>query len=180
MRQVGAEVVVLGSGGARQIPDDEPRPEALAQLRESLALAAEEAGHAGIELALEHLNRGECNVFNTLQECQEFIRQYQIDGLRLVADLHHLELEHEPLESVETAARLLAHVHVADGGRRAPGSGGYDYPGFMATLRRIGYDRRISAECSWNDLASEADAALAYMRRAWDESAAAAGNNGGA
>src|SRR5215218_8155881 len=149
MVQLGGAVVVPGSGGARRIPEHMPREQALDQLADSLALAADEAGRAGIELALEHLNRGECNVFTSLAECQSFIEQRGVAGLRLLADLHHLELEREPIDHVIPAAPLLAHVHVADGGRRAPGLGGYDYPGFMAALHEVGYDRRISAECMW-------------------------------
>ena len=171
MTRVGGVVVVLGSGGARRIPDEMPRAQALDQLADALAVAAEEAGRAGIELALEHLNRGESNVFNTLGECRSFIEERGLDGLRLLADLHHLELEHEPLDEVAAAAPLLAHVHVADGGRRPPGNGGYDYDGFMRTLRRIGYDRRISVECSWVDLQAAAAGALRYMRERWDASA---------
>ncbi len=167
MKQVGGEVAVLGSGGARQIPEDMPRDLALDQLHEALAIAADEARQAGIDLALEHLNRGESNVFNTVRECQAFIEDRRIDGLRVLADLHHLELEQESLGAVAAAARLLAHVHVADRGRRAPGIGGYDYAGFMRTLHEIGYDRRISAECSWQDLQSEAPAAAEFMRRSW-------------
>lgn len=171
MVQMGGVVVVLGSGGARRIPDGMPRDVALDQLAESLRLAADEATQAGIELALEHLNRGECNVFNRIDECQAFIEERGLSGLRLLADLHHLELEHESTDSVLAAAPLLAHAHVADGGRRAPGNGGYDYAGFMQALNATGYDRRISAECSWQDLAAEAPGALAYMRTAWEERA---------
>src|SRR6266498_2016742 len=169
MVQLGGAVVVLGSGGARRIPEGMPREQALDQLADSLALAADEAGRAGIELVLEHLNRGECNVFISVAECQSFIEQRGLTGLRLLADLHHLELEHEPLDNVIAAAPLLAHVHVADGGRRAPGVGGYDYAGFMHALHSIGYDRRISAECSWEALEAQAAGALAFMRRQWDQ-----------
>jgi D-psicose/D-tagatose/L-ribulose 3-epimerase len=168
MVQVGGTVVVLGSGAARAIPDGLPRDRALDQLADVLAMAADEAAHAGIDLALEHLNRSESNVFTSVQECRSFIEERGLVGLRLLADLHHLELEHEPLEAVAMAAALLVHVHVADGGRRAPGNGGYDYDGFMETLRRIGYDRRISVECKWEDLQGEAPRALQYMRKRWE------------
>jgi sugar phosphate isomerase/epimerase len=167
MARLGGAVCVLGSGGARRLPDELPRAQALDQLADALRIAADEAGRAGIELALEHLNQKECNVFNTVAECQAFIQERDIAGLRLLADLHHLELEHEPLEAVVAAAPLLAHVHVADGGRRAPGVGGYNYAGFMAALRSIGYDRRISAECAWEDLDTQAADSLAYMRQQW-------------
>jgi len=168
MAQLGGAVVVLGSGGARRIPEGMPRQQALDQLAESLALAADEAGRAGVELALEHLNQNECNVFTSVAECQAFIEQRGLAGLRLLADLHHLELECEPLAHVVAAAPLLAHVHVADGGRRAPGLGGYDYAGFMAALHNVGYDRRISAECSWENLEEQATGALEFMRAQWN------------
>ncbi|HWQ16015.1 MAG TPA: TIM barrel protein [Roseiflexaceae bacterium] len=171
MAALGAAVVVLGSGGARRLPDDMPRERALDQLTGSLALATEEAGRAGLELALEHLNRTECNVFTTVAECHAFIRERGLEGLRLLADLHHLELEREPAANVVAAAPLLAHAHVADGGRRHPGTGGYDYAGFMRALRQAGYDARISAECIWESLEEQAAPALEYMRRQWEASA---------
>jgi D-psicose/D-tagatose/L-ribulose 3-epimerase len=167
MVQLGAPVVVLGSGGARRIPEGMPRDQALDELAESLALAADEATQAGITLVLEHLNQAECNVFTSLAECQTFINERGLKGLALLADLYHLEVEHESFAAVSAAAPLLRHVHVADGGRRAPGMGGYDYAGFMATLHAIGYDQRISAECGWDNLAEQAPAALEFMRRSW-------------
>jgi sugar phosphate isomerase/epimerase len=169
MAQLGAPVAVLGSGGARRIPDGMPRAQAFGGLAEALALAGDEAARAGVGLALEHLNRGECNVFTTLDECRAFVQERGLAGVGVLADLHHLELEREPFASVTSAAPLLLHVHVADGGRRAPGMGGYDYAGFMAALHKIGYDRRISAECTWENLADQAAGALDFMRRSWQE-----------
>ncbi len=89
--------------------------------------------------------------------------------MRLLADLYHLELEREPLDHVAAAAPLLAHVHVAGGERRAPNVAGYNYSGFMSTLHAIGYDRRISAECGWDDLEAQAAGALAFMREQWED-----------
>ncbi len=168
MVRLGAEVVVLGSGGARRIPEGFPREQGLDQLAVSLALALDEASRAGITLALEHLNRDETNTFNSIAESKEFIQARGLKGLRLLADLHHIELEHEPMTDVVDAASLLAHVHVADGGRRPPGSGGYAYAGFMQALHQAHYDRRISAECIWEDLSAQAAGALDYMRRTWE------------
>ncbi len=168
MVALGGVVAVLGSGAARRIPDDLPRATALDGLADALALAGEEAARAGITLALEHLNRSECNVFNSVAECQTFIVERGLQGVHLLADLHHLALEHEPFANVTAAAPLLAHVHVADGGRRAPGGGGYAYAEFMQAVRAAGYDARISAECGWDDLAAEAPAALAFMQAQWE------------
>ncbi len=143
MVQVGGAVVILGSGAARRIPEGMPREQALHQLA------------------------AETNVFTSLAECQTFIQERGLAGLQLLADLHHLELEREPLAHVVAAGPLLAHVHVAGGGRRAPDVPGYDYPGFMAALHAAGYDRRISAECSWENLEAQAAEALLFMRQHW-------------
>lgn len=167
MAHLGAQVVVLGSGAARHIPEGYPRSDALDQLADALSLASDEAARAGIELALEHLNTKESNVFTTLAESQEFIERRGLSNARLLVDLHHLELENEPFEHVIAAAPLIAHVHVADGGRGAPGVGGYDYAGFMKAVRATGYDRRISAECSWTNLGEQAAPSLAFMRAQW-------------
>ena len=167
MAELGAAVVVLGSGAARRIPDEMPRDRALAQLSEALALATAAAEAAGLALALEPLNRTECNVFLTLAESQAFVAERHLAGLRLLADLYHIEMENEPLSDVVAAASLLAHVHVADTGRRAPGTGQYPYARFMDALRSAGYDRRISAECKWEDLRAQAPQALQFMRERW-------------
>lgn len=172
MVQLGGAVVVLGSGAARRLPADMPRAQALDQLAEALALAADEAERAGITLALEHLNRGETNVGTSLAECQALLERRELAGLRLLADLYHLEVEREPLAHVAAAAPLLAHVHVAGGGRRAPDVPGYDYAGFMAVLQAAAYDARISAECGWEDLEAQAAGALAFMRQSWQPRAA--------
>lgn len=168
MRQLGGDVVVLGSGGARRIPDGMDRAAALDQLADSLAIAADEAGAAGIDLVLEHLNQKECNVFNTIAEGQAFIAERGLHNLKLLADIFHLEVEQEPLANVTAAGSLLLHVHVAGGGRRSPDTPGYDYAGFMDAVRATGYDRRISAECGWDDLHAQAPTALAYMRAQWE------------
>ena len=104
MVRLGAPVVVLGSGGARRIPDGTQREQGLDQIAESLTLVLEEANRAGIVVALEHLNRSETNTFNSIAESQAFIAQRGLAGLKLLADLHHIEMEHEPLANVLASA----------------------------------------------------------------------------
>ncbi len=165
MAALGASVAVLGSGGARRIPEGYPRDLALDQLADALGLAGDLAARAGVALAIEPLNRGECNVFCTLAETRGFIAARGLRGLSLLADLYHIEVEREPLSEVVAAGPLIVHVHTAGGGRRSPAVPGYNYSGLLAALAQIGYDARVSAECSWTDLAAEAPAALAAMMR---------------
>ncbi len=172
MASLGAQIAVLGSGGARKIPDGFSREFAMTQMPDSVAVILDEAHRSGITLALEHLNRGETNTFNSVAESYDFLATGQLaaKGMRILVDLFHLEVEHESLEVVTTAAPLIAHVHVAGGGRRAPDVAGYDYAGFMRALRKVGYNARISAECSWENLEAQAEGSLAYMRKCWEES----------
>lgn len=171
MASLGAEVAVLGSGAARAIPDGWPRERALDQIAEAFAVVGEESRRAGITIALEHLNKRECNVFNTVAEGHAFLIERGLGDIQVLADLYHLELEQEPHAHVAAVGDRLVHVHTAGGGRGAPDIPGYDYAGFAATLRRMGYDARISAECSWSDLAAQAPGALAFMRAGWDAAA---------
>ncbi|HEY3289888.1 MAG TPA: sugar phosphate isomerase/epimerase family protein, partial [Anaerolineae bacterium] len=153
---LGGQVVVLGSGGARRIPAGYPRETGLSQIEQGLTIALEEANRAGITLALEHLNRAETNTFNSIAESRDMLMNSHLarHGMRLLADLYHIEKEHETLDVIATVGPLLAHVHVAGGERRSPDVSGYDYAGFMQSLHHIGYDQRISAECSWENLSA--------------------------
>ena len=169
MAALGAAIAVLGSGAARRVPDGWSRERALDQLADALALAGEEADRCGITLALEHLNRQECNVFNTVGECATFLRDRRLHHVYLLADLYHIEIEREPLDAVAAAMPRIVHVHVAGGGRHPPDTPGYDYAGFMHVLRNAGYNARISAECAWENLAAQAPVALAFMRAQWTE-----------
>ena len=170
MARLGGQVVVLGSGGARKIPDGFSREAAMGQMAESVAVVLEEANRVGITLALEHLNRGETNTFNSVAESRDFVNSTGLadKGMRLLVDLFHIEVEHEPLDVIASVGALIAHVHVAGGGRRAPDVAGYDYTGFMRALHAVGYDKRISAECSWENLEAQAVESLAYMRERWE------------
>ena len=49
-------------------------------------------------------------------------------------------------ESLIRAGDRVAHVHVADSNREAPGHGHIDFRGFVETLTKTGYDRFYSAE----------------------------------
>lgn len=161
---VGGETIVFGSGGARNIPDRFPREEAEAQLEEFLHMCADKAGAAGIQIAIEPLNRRESNILNSVEEADEMAKRVNRPEIAVLADFYHLMEEREPFEAIENCGNRLIHVHVADTGRLYPGSGRYDYPRFYEALYEAGYDRRISVECNWNDFAAETKPAIAFLR----------------
>jgi len=162
--QLGVRVMVFGSGAARSVPKGFPLEQAQTQLREVLLLAGDVAGRYGIIIAIEPLRRAETNQINRVSEALALARSLQHPHVRVVADLWHMYEENEPLSDILETKDYLAHVHVADSGRRAPGTGSFDYDTFFAHLRTIGYTGRVSIECKWSDFEQESHCALAYLR----------------
>jgi hypothetical protein len=68
VQAVGGELVVFGSGGARNIPDGFSRDAAWQQLIDFLRMAADECDKSGVTIAIEPLNRKESNVINSVAE----------------------------------------------------------------------------------------------------------------
>ena len=161
---LGGQIVVFGSGNARNIPNGFPIEEAHIQLAEFLDVAADAANRYGLKIAIEPLNRKESNIINSVAEALELAIAVGRPEVRVLADLYHIDEEREPLSHVADAALWLLHAHTADTGRYRPGSGSYDNLGFIRTLLNMGYDGRMSVECKWNDFASEAPLALEFLR----------------
>jgi len=165
IKRIGADTVVFGSGRSRRIPEDFSREKAEQQIVEFLQTAAEKADPWGITIAIEPLNTKECNILNTVAEAAAMAEQVNRAPVQVLADLYHMQMDDEPLENVLAAGPRLQHIHVADRGRRAPGTGSYPYGKFADLVRKAGYDRRVSVECRWNDFAAEADKAVQFLRR---------------
>lgn len=165
--QLGGRLVVFGSGGARRVPEGYSSEAARTELIEFLRSAAEAAEPHGITIAVEPLNKRETNIIHTIAEGVSLAEQTACGNVAGLADTYHMDAEGEPAETLIPFAARLAHVHVADTGRLAPGTGGYDYSRLRRCLDAGGYSGRISIECKWNDFLTEAPQALAILRRAW-------------
>lgn len=161
---IGAKVVVFGSGKARMVPDGFDRDVAEAQLVDFLQLAANEADEHDLTVVIEPLNRRESNILNSVAEGATLAERVERSSIRTLADFYHIEEESEPLDNLIAHKDQLAHVHVADTGRRAPGTGSYPYTEFVQKLRDADYDGMVSIECRWEDFATEAAPANAFLR----------------
>jgi sugar phosphate isomerase/epimerase len=129
------------------------RAEALALLHEALAELGDYARSHGVTLLYEPLNRYETNLLNTLGEATAFLRPLSAHGVRLLADLFHMNIEEVDLgDALREAAPVLGHVHLVDSNRRAAGLGHLDYAPISAALHDIGYEGYLSAEAlPWPD-----------------------------
>ncbi|MDL2228910.1 sugar phosphate isomerase/epimerase [Treponema sp. OttesenSCG-928-L16] len=164
--ETGVEIIVLGSSGAKNIPEAFPYDKAAAQLEELLHHLQGIAAPLGITIVLEPLNREESNFVITAEEALGIVLQAGEDNIKLLIDYYHMRMENENPSIVQEAAGYLYHTHIAaKNGRTLPKAGdGEDYGDFISRLKKAGYDRRISVEGFSNNVASDLEASLALFR----------------
>ena len=168
--QLGTKTLVFGSGGARNVPDGFSRDAARGQILAFLRVSMPFAEKAGVTLVAEPLNKGECNILNSVAEAMTYVREVDHPNFKCLVDSYHFWLEHEPLKNLEAAMGSIHHVHVADEqGRVAPGiSGNSDYRKFFRVLKAGGYDGPISVEAK--GVTPEIyESTLAYLKQEWAE-----------
>jgi sugar phosphate isomerase/epimerase len=163
VKQIGADTIVFGSGGARTIPEGFSREEAEEQIFTFLDLAADYAEPLGLTIVIEPLNKKESNIFNSVPEAVKFARKINRKSIQVLADFYHMDEEQEPLQNIVTMKEYVKHIHVADTGRLAPGTGQYPYQAFTNSLKRANYSGRVSIECGWHDFENEAARAREYL-----------------
>jgi sugar phosphate isomerase/epimerase len=167
MNRAGAEIVVFGSGWARNIPEGWERSRGEDQFLTALSWCADALEGSGVTLVIEPLNCKESNIANSVQEGVRFAEQVNRKQIKVLADFYHMDEENEPLETLRVHGAWLAHIHVADSGRKNPGSGSYDYAAFFGHLKAIGYNDMVSAECSVDDPDGGRRQSLDFMRATW-------------
>lgn len=164
--QVGINIIVFGSGGSRQVPAGWDHARATDQLVRFLGRVGPWAADQGVTLVLEPLNRDETNIVNTLDEGLAIVQAVNAPGVRLLADLYHMLREEETPEALRRAGRWLSHTHLAEKANRTPpGIAGDDFRPFLAVLKEIGFDDRMSLECRWENLPAQLAPAAGELRR---------------
>jgi sugar phosphate isomerase/epimerase len=81
----------------------------------------------------------------------------------VLADFYHMDEEKEPLDNIVAAKDLVKHIHVADTGRLAPGTGTYPYQNFVQCLARANYNDLVSIECNWINIETEVFQAKKFL-----------------
>jgi sugar phosphate isomerase/epimerase len=163
--RVGIKCIVFGSGAARKIPTGFSRARADEQFVGFLKSIAPLAEHAGVAIAIEPLNAGECNFINTLQEAAEAAKAWGKPGIGLVADTYHMGFANEGPDTLRTIGEHLLHFHVAEHPyRRFPGADGQSYRAYFEVLGEIDYQGDISVECRWEHFAEESKQAITNLR----------------
>jgi sugar phosphate isomerase/epimerase len=144
---LGAKIVTLTPTACMKIkPEVEIEQEwawAVAGARE----AAQYALDHGVRLALEPWNRYESYLVNRLDQSIRMVDEVDNPGIGVMADTFHMSIEDKDIPgAIRSAGKRLAHVHLADSNRAAPGEGFLDFTPIVEAIRDVNYQGVCSFE----------------------------------
>lgn len=164
---MGAQVVVFGSSGSRNIPGGFSGHRALEQIRDFALIAAEAAAPHDITVVMEPLNGTESNVINRVSEAMIMALAVNHPHFKVLGDTYHMDIERESLAAFQLAGPELRHVHVSTFlGRKIPlETDRQQLAMLMNMLKSIDYQGNVSIEAGHRaDQAAEAREALGVLR----------------
>ena len=169
---LNTSIIVLGSGGARAIPEGWDPSKARMQFKDFCSLAADTVGPAGITITIEPLASTACNYIHTVAEAVDIAREVGRPEVGALADLYHMQMNDDPISELSTVAGELKHVHLP-----VPNLPGliehelsFDHPSYLSALKAGGYTGRISVEDNgkrFGDFDTEAKPVLEYLQDTW-------------
>lgn len=119
---------------------------------------------AGVELAVEPLNRFETYFLNTAADAVRLVEHVAHPRVGILLDTFHANIEEKSLEAAFRACgRHLKHVHTCENDRGIPGSGHVDWSIVLRAIQETGYDDWLTIE-SFNANQPEIAAATAIWR----------------
>ncbi|HXO06448.1 MAG TPA: sugar phosphate isomerase/epimerase [Solirubrobacteraceae bacterium] len=105
------------------------------------------AGERGVTVLVEPINRYETDFVNRCEEGLELLDEVGGDGVKLLLDTFHMNIEERDLpDAIALAGDRLGYVHMVDSNRHAPGLGHVDFDGVLAALAQIDYRGPFVAE----------------------------------
>ncbi len=108
-------------------------------------LPAAERGE--VRILIEPINRYETDYVATVDQALDLADRAGSHRLAVLADTFHMNIEEaSPAGALRRCGNRLAHLHVADSNRRAPGWGHIDFEEIVTVLKEIDYAGYLSAE----------------------------------
>jgi sugar phosphate isomerase/epimerase len=144
--EINAAIIVFGSGGSRQVPDEFDMATAWKQLEKTATIAGEAGVKYDVTIVMEPLGK-ECNILQKVSEGIEMTDRLNLPNLKTLADVHHMMHAEENYDIIRSDGGKLGHVHLS--GMKITGfTGGdpYDYQEFFTALKTSGYKNRVSME----------------------------------
>lgn len=148
--EVGAEIVVVGSGKARNVPEGYDREKAIGQLCKVLNLCGDIAKKYGIHVVIEPLGPKETNLVNTVADGKEMVKRCGHSHIGCLVDFYHTYCTGETMDAVSETENPVWHAHIAraNDDRGVPVSGEDDetVAAWAKALKASGYDARLTVE----------------------------------
>lgn len=146
---LGGRVLVHGSPKQRSLEQDDPEA-AAARGRDAFAAIAPHAEAAGVTYCIEPLSTQETRFINTVAEAAELVETIGSPAVRTMVDCRAARIsESAPVEDLLDRwlpSGMIAHVHLNDRNRRAPGQGDDPFAPVLGALLRNGYRGAVSVE----------------------------------
>lgn len=166
--ELGIDNIVFGSGGARNLDDGISPERGFEQLVDFLLKLSDKLKDSSVTVAIEQLNKKECNIINKLSECEALAKAVSRPNVGVLFDYYHMAMENEGsalLCEMKKENVIFFHGHIAD---PAPERG---FPlnkdriaGFACALKSIGYNNKLSIESYTNDFIKDASLGLKNIR----------------
>ena len=140
---------------------------------------------AGVDVAVEPLNRFETFFLNTAADAAALCDAVNHPRIGVLYDTFHANIEEKNQgNAIRSVARHLKHIHSCENDRGTPGSGPIDWKDVIGALKDVGYDGWLTIEsfgpsipeiataaCIWRDLAASPEAlafdGLKFLKSAW-------------
>ena len=181
MREIVRAAGELGSTGVIMVPvfnwQNPALPHTL-ETRDFLCAQMHDLGEfalsCGTTVILEPLNRKEAFYLRLVGDAAAICRDAGSAGVKCMGDFWHMQEETSDYAAFMAAGPYLQHVHIASRGNRImPGEDGDvdNYVDGFRALKELGYPNYVSFECGCKseDRAATLTAAVALLRRQWDE-----------
>jgi sugar phosphate isomerase/epimerase len=163
-QKAGVPFIILGSGGARRLPDGYDQAKATTDFVLLCKKLAALAKKYDIMIALESLQVAETNFVTSLKSAAEVVRGVSHPNFKLNADIFHMSRNGEPPESITEAADVLEYCEIAEKESRSfPGVKGDDFKPFLRALRKAKYKGHIFIEGSTSNPAVDMPLSFKYL-----------------
>lgn len=147
---LGCKIAVIGSGGARRIPEDITVELAKKHFSDILRICGEEAEKNGIKIVVEPLRHKETNFIHTITEGIEIATMANHPAVGTLIDFFHFHCNEETLDELDTLQGPIYHTHLA----RPSIDRCFPQPcdsetviAWAQKLKAMGYNDRLSLEC---------------------------------
>jgi protein FrlC len=136
--------------------------------RQALCEIADHAAGCGVTICIEPTS-ADSNLVDTAGEALALREQSGRPNVKVMFDTYHALYRNEPSSDyVYEMAPHLAHVHLADTDRGAPGEGAVDWYGFLQALKDINFSGYLTMEIGFHTRRAEPDryarSALTFLK----------------